>query len=104
MTFHDSIKHTPRSSRVIATCHEHDGSELMLVAPWRKHLTFSFGSSVGSRDLHHIRHAERPQLADLLRGLILIRETPADELAVFVYTRRVAKNGNSRCDPALHEV
>ncbi len=75
----------------------------MLVAPWRKHLTFSFGSNVGSRDLHDIRHAKPPQLANLPFGLILIREPPADELVVFS-TRRVAKNRNSLRNAALNKV
>jgi hypothetical protein len=46
--FHDSIEHSPQSSRVVPSGHEHYGSELMLVAPWRKHLAFTFGSNVGS--------------------------------------------------------
>jgi hypothetical protein len=33
----------------------------MLVAPWQKHLAFTFGSSFGSGDLHDIRHAKPPQ-------------------------------------------
>ena len=75
----------------------------MLVAPWRKHLTFTFGSNVGSGDLHDIRHAKPPQLANLPCARILVREPPADELVVFS-TRRVGKNRNSRRDAALHEV
>jgi hypothetical protein len=57
MAFHDSIEHLPRSSRVVPSGNEHNGSELMLVAPWRKHLTFTFGSNFGSGDLNDIRHA-----------------------------------------------
>ena len=46
----------------------------MLVAPWRQHLAFSFGSSVGgSGDLDDIRHTERLQLANLPCGRILVR-------------------------------
>jgi hypothetical protein len=63
MTFHGSIEHSPQSSRVVSGGHEHNGSELMLVAPWRKHLTFTFGPHVGSGNLKDIRHA--PQLANL---------------------------------------
>jgi len=103
MAFHDSIEHSPHSSRVVPSGHEHNRSELMLVAPWWKHLTFTFGSNVGSGDLHDIRHAKRPQLANLPCAPILVREPPADELVVFA-TRRVAKNRNSLCDAALHEV
>jgi hypothetical protein len=58
MAFHDSIQHSPQSSRVVPSGYEHNRSELMLVAPWRKHLAFTSGSSVGSGDLHDIRHAE----------------------------------------------
>ena len=93
MAFHDSIEHSPQSSRVILSGHRHDGSEMLLVAPWRKHLTFTFGS-IDSGDLHDIRHAQRPQLANLPCPCILIREPPADELMVFS-TRRVDKNRNS---------
>ena len=75
----------------------------MLVAPWRKHLGFTFGSNVGSGDLHDIRHAKPPQLANLPCTRILVREPPADELVVFS-TRRVGKNRNSRRDAALHEI
>ena len=75
----------------------------MLVAPWRKHLIFSFGSSFGYGDLHDIRDAKPPQLANLPCGPILIREPPADEL-VIISTRRVGKNRYSRRDAALHEV
>ena len=65
----------------------------MLVAPWRKHLTFTFGS-IDPGDLHDIRHAKRPQLANLPCTLILVRKPPADELMVFS-TRSVHKNRNS---------
>ena len=75
----------------------------MLVAPWRKHLSFTFGSSIGSGNFHNIRHAERPQLANLPRARILVRKPPADELVVFS-TRRIGKNRNARRDAALHEV
>jgi hypothetical protein len=103
MAFHYSIEHSPQSSRVVLSGHQHNGSELMLVAPWRKHLTFTFGSSVGSGDLHDIRHAKQLQLADLHCARIHVREPPTDELEVFS-TRRVAKNRNSRRDAALREV
>jgi hypothetical protein len=36
MALHDSIEHSPRSSRVVPIRHEHNGSELMQVAPWRR--------------------------------------------------------------------
>src|SRR6516165_11007877 len=95
MAFHDSIEHSPPSSRVVPSGHKHDGSGLMLVAPWRKHLAFAFGSSFGSGDLQDIRHAKPPQLANLSRASILVRESPADELVVFP-ARRVGKNRNAR--------
>jgi hypothetical protein len=75
----------------------------MLVAPWRKRLALAFGSSVGSGDLHNIRHAKPPQLANLPCARILVGEPSADELVVFS-TRRVGKNRNSCRDAALHEV
>jgi len=99
MTFHDSIEHSPQSSRVVPSGHEHNGSELMLVTPWRKHLTFTFGSDVGPGDLHDIRHTKPPKLAHLPCARILVREPPADELVV-CSTRRVGKNRNSRRDAA----
>lgn len=103
MAFHDSIEHSPHSSRVVPSGNEHNGSELMLVAPWRKNLAFTFGPNVDSGDLHDIRHAKPPQLANLSCARILVREPPADELVVYS-TRRVAKNRNSRRDAAMHEV
>ena len=75
----------------------------MLVAPLRKRVTFSFGSNVGSRDLHHIRHAKPSQLTNLPCSRIFVREPPADELVVFS-TRGVGKDRNSRRDAALHEI
>ena len=103
MAFHDSIKHSPRSPRVVSSCYEHNRSVLTLVAPWRKNLAFAFGSIAGSRDLHDIRHSKRLQLAYLTRARILVREPPANELVVFS-TRRIGKNRNARRDAALHEV
>src|SRR5258708_19829005 len=103
MAFHGSIEYSPRSSRVVPSGHEHNGSELMLLAPWRKHLAFTFGSSLGSGDFHDIRHAKPLQLANLPCARIIVREPPADELVIFS-TRRVGKNRNARCDAALHEV
>ena len=102
MAFHDSVEHPPQSSRVILIGDEHNGSELMLVAPWWKHLTFTF-RSIDSGDLHDIRHAKRPQLANLPCPRILVREPPANELKV-LSTRRVHENRNSLRDAALHEV
>jgi hypothetical protein len=75
----------------------------MLIRPWWKHLPFTFGSILGSGDLHDVRHAKRPQLADLPCARILVRDPPADELVVFL-TRKVAKNRNARRDAAMHEV
>jgi hypothetical protein len=59
MAFQDSIEHSPHPPRVVPRGHEHNGLEPMLVAPWRKHLGFTFGSNVGSGDLH----AQRPGYA-----------------------------------------
>jgi hypothetical protein len=75
----------------------------MLVTPWREHLSFTLGSSLGSGDLHDISHAKPLQLAHLLCTRILVRKPPADELIVFS-TRRVGKNRNARRDPASHKV
>jgi hypothetical protein len=97
MAFHYSIKHSPHSSRVVPCSHEHNGSQLMLVAPSRKHPTFTFGSTFSSGDLYDIRHPKPPQLANLPCARILVREPPADELVVFS-TRRVGKNRNARRD------
>src|SRR5260370_32897500 len=103
MAVHSAMKHSPQSSRVVPGGHEHNRSELMLVAPWRTHLAFTFGSSLGSGDLHDIRHTKRRQLANLPCARILVREPAADELTV-VLTRRVGKNRNARCNPTSHEV
>ena len=103
MAFHDSIEDSPQSSRVVPSGHEYNGSELMLVAPRRKHVSFTLRSIVRSGDLQDIRHAKPPQLANLLCARILVREPPANELVVFS-TRRVGKNRNACCNTALHEV
>ena len=50
----------------------------MLIAPLWKHLTFGF--MFGSRDLQDFRHPKSPQMANLRCALILIRESPPDEL------------------------
>src|SRR5258708_29349064 len=103
MAFHGSIEYSPHSSRVVPSGHEHNGSELMLLAPWRKHLAFTFGSSVGPGDVHDVRHAKPLQLASLPCARILVRKPPPDELVVFP-ARWVGKNRNARRNAALHEV
>jgi hypothetical protein len=59
----------------------------MTVAPLRKRLTFCVGS-IQCGDSHDIGNAKRPQLAYLRRGLIVIRETPADELVIWSRVRK----------------
>src|SRR5262249_47276919 len=103
MAFHDSIEHSSHSSRVVVSCHEHYGPELMLVGPARKHLAFTFGSHVRSGDLHDIRPSKPPQLAYLPGARIVVRESPADELVIFS-VRRIGKNCNTCRDAALHEI
>ena len=103
MTFHFSIEYPTHASGVIPGGHEHNGAELLLVAPWRKNLTFTFGSSFGSGNLHDIRYAKPSELADLPCRQILVGEPAADELEIFS-ARRVRKNRNSRRDAAMHEV
>src|SRR3954447_12734793 len=103
MTLHDSIEHSPPSSRVVPCSHKHYGSELMIVAPRRKHLAFAGSSSFGSGDLHDIRDAKPPQLANLPCATILVREPSADELVV-VSAWRVGKNSNARRDAVFYEV
>ncbi len=66
---------------------------MLLIAPLRKYLTFTFGS-IDSGDLHDIRHTKRRQLANLPCPCILIGKPSADELIVFS-ARRVIKNRNS---------
>src|SRR5216684_8820988 len=83
MTFHDPIEHSPHSSRVVSSRHEHNGSELVLVAPWRKHLAFTLGSNVGSGDFHDIRHAEPYQLPNLPCARILVRQPAPDKFVIF---------------------
>jgi hypothetical protein len=74
----------------------------MLVTPWHKDLSFTFGS-IDSGDLYDFRHAERPKLANLSCPFVLVRKAPADELMAFS-TQRVHKNRNSPGDAVLHEV
>ena len=75
----------------------------MLVAPRPKHLGFTLGSKAGTWDLHDVRHAERPQLADLPHTRVLVGEPPADEFVVFS-TWRIGENRNPRSNAVLHEV
>src|SRR5712692_5026972 len=103
MALHDPIEHSPYSSRVVSRRHEYNGSELMLLAPWRKHLAFTLGSNLGSGDFHDIRHAERSQLANLPCARILIRQPAPDKFVIFS-ARRVGKNRNACRDAALHQV
>ena len=103
MAFHGSIEYSPSSSRVVPSGHEHNGSELMLLAPWRKHLAFTSGSSVGPEDVNDVSHAKPLQLASLPCARILVRKPPPDELVVFP-ARWVGKNRNTRRNAALHQV
>jgi hypothetical protein len=103
MAFHNSIEYSAYSSGVVPSDHEHNGLELVLIAPSRKNLTFTFCSTFGSVDLHDVCHAKPPQLPNLPCPCVLVREPPADELEV-LSTWRVAKNRNPRRDAALHEV
>src|SRR5260370_42643537 len=103
MAFHDAVEHAPLASRVVPRGHKHNRSKLMLIAPCRQYLPFTFGSNVGSGDLHDVRHAKRLQLANLPCARILIREPPADELVVF-YTLPSGKNRNAGRDAAFPEV
>ena len=66
---------------------------MLLVAPWRKHLTFTFGS-IDSGDLHDIRHAPATSVGRSALPLHPHEEPPTDELVVFS-ARRVHKNRNS---------
>jgi hypothetical protein len=103
MAFHDPIEYTTYSSGMISSRYEHNGSEFVPVAPWRKNLTFTFGSSFGSRNLQDLGYAKRPQLPNLPCPCILVGEPSADELEI-LSTRRVSKNCNSRRDSTLHEI
>src|ERR1700742_1739578 len=57
MALHDSVEHSPQSSRVILSSHDYNRTELMLLAPCRKHPTFSFGA-IDSSDLYDIRYTK----------------------------------------------
>jgi hypothetical protein len=103
MAFHDPIEQSAYSSGVMSSDHEHDGSELVLVAPWWKNLSFAFRTGVGSGNSHDVRYAKPSELANLPRASILVGESPADELEVLA-NRRVDENRNSSRDAALHEI
>ena len=62
----------------------HNGSEMMLIAPWRKDSPL-IRSSLGSGDLPDISHAKRPQLANLPCLRIFVRHPPLDELRTWCY-------------------
>jgi hypothetical protein len=99
MSLHDPVGYSAHSSRVAPRGHEHNGSKLVLIAPCRKNLAFTFSSSFGSRNLHHICHAKPPKLANLPCACILVGKPSAEELKI-VSTRWIGKTATL----ALHEV
>src|SRR5271170_3267329 len=103
MAFHGSIEHSPQSSRMVISRHDHDGPELMLVAPAWKHLAFTLGSGVGPGYPQDVGHAQPLQLANLPSARIIVGESAPDEFVIFS-ARRVGENRNSLRDAALHEV
>ncbi len=102
MAFHRAVEHSSQSSRVILGSHEHDGPEMMLVAPRWKHPTFIV-TSIDSGDFDHIGYAKQPQPANLPRPLILVRKPPANELLV-CFRWNVSEDPNSLCNTAMHKV
>jgi hypothetical protein len=103
VAFHNSIDDSAYSSGMVSRDHEHDGPELMLVAPLWKNQAFTFGSILRSGNFHDVRYAKPTELANLPCACILVREAPPDKLEIFS-TRGVGKDGNSRRNAALHEV
>ena len=102
--FHVSIEHPAYSSGVISGGHEHDGPECLLVAPWRKNLAFTFGSSFVSVGIFTTSVTpSHPSCRICLAAEILVGQPPANELEIFP-ARRVGKNRNPRRDAAMHEV
>jgi hypothetical protein len=95
MALHGSIEYPAYSTRAVPSDYEHNGSKFVLVAPWRKNLTFTFGARLGSGNLHDIRPC-----AYILKG-----QPPPDELEVLsARVRGVGKDRNSRRYTALHEI
>jgi hypothetical protein len=101
MPFHDSIEYATHSSGVISSRNEHNGPEFMPVAPRRKNMTFTFGSSFISGNLHDIRYAK--ELPNLPCRRILVGKPTADKLKV-LSADRVDKDRNSRRNAALQEI
>jgi hypothetical protein len=83
--------------------YEHNRAEFVLVAPWRKNLTFTFGARLRSGNLHDIRYAKRVKSADLPCACVLIGQSPPDELEL-LSARGVGEDRNSRRYTALHEI
>ena len=59
VAFHVSIEYPAYSSGVVSSDDENNGLELVLIAPWRKNLYFTSGSSFGSGYLHDIGYVKR---------------------------------------------
>ena len=103
ITPHGTIKHPPDSSRMVLGGHEHNRSNFMFDKPRWQYLTFAAGSGIRSADPYDIFNTKRLQLTNLPCALILIGESPANEFLIFS-ARRIRKDGNALCDPAVDEV
>lgn len=75
----------------------------MLVAPSRKHFTFTLGSYNVGRDALCVFDSEYPELANQHRGPVFIRDTTARELFTGSI-ERIAKHRDSRCDTVTDEI
>jgi len=59
MALHGSIEYPAYSTRAVPSDYEHNGSKFVLVAPWRKNLSFTYDARFGSGNSHDIRYAKR---------------------------------------------
>ena len=88
---------------MIRAGHDDDGLKPVLVAPSRKHVTFTLSADDIRRDSLGRFDAERSQLANQHRGPVFIRKTTARELSAGGI-ERIAEYRDSRCDAVTHEI
>src|SRR5258708_6367248 len=91
---HGPTKHPAQTPRVIGSSHHHDGAEPILVAPLGEDLPFILRSRHRSGDLLDEVYAQSPESSSGSCRRVLVRDSPAYELAVHNSVWRVGKHGH----------
>jgi hypothetical protein len=103
VTLHRTTEDSPETPRVVRRAHHHHGTEHVLIAPAGKQPTFVLGSGYTARHLPDVHDAKRLELSNGSCSRIIVREAPADELAID-FVRGVGKHRDTRGDTAAHQV